>query len=231
MRNKIFKYIIAYLGKVIIGLITLVGITAIIMFIIGYRPFLLEGLYDWEAMGAISQIVAAIATFMAVIVALDPIKMKLAVNFRMLDYSFANDSVLNSIPRLVITNIDKRTIVIHEIVLYFSNEIQYSIDLLSESKDRNIIAKVNNEEFEKITPIILNPGQTTKIEFDIMNLEHPFGHAWDEPSEQNKDRFLYIIIRDSFGYSKRYKINIKFDEFYKNIVEILEERYKIDHLV
>lgn len=213
--------------RIIIMVLTVIGIITIILFVLGYRMVIISGLVpDWSAIDAITQVIMTIATFVAVYVAIEPQKIKLSVNFYMLYNSYSNFSLANSNPKLLITNVSSRTVVINSISFLHGSTEHININLFSDNIERPFIKKINNLDFEKPQPIVINPGQMSVIEFSVIGLDYVFGHFCDPPKGKEESDWMHIKITESFGKTVNHNTKITYKQYYDNLIRIQNDLYK-----
>ncbi|WP_312700195.1 hypothetical protein [Sedimentibacter sp.] len=214
------------LKKVVFIILALIGFITIISYSIGYRLVIESRLIpDWNAIETIIQVMIAIATLLAVYVAIEPSKIKLSVNFYMLYNSYANLSLASSNPKLLITNVCNRTVVLNSIAILHGNTNHININLFSDQVERPFILKINDKDFDKPQPIVINPGQTVVIEFSVVGLNYIFGHFCDPPSGKEELDLMFIRITESFGKTIKFNTNITYKQYYNNLVKIINELY------
>ncbi len=203
-----------------------IGLITIVLLIIGFRPIMKTGLIpDWNAIEAIIQAMMTIATFLAVYIAIEPTKIKLSINFYMLYNSYADLSLVNSQPKLIITNVCNRTIVLNSISILHGDTEHINIDLFTDNIDRPFIHKINSIDFDKPQPIVIIPGQTTVIEFSVVGLDYVFGHFCDPPRGKEESDWMYIRVIESFGKTIKLNTRITYKQYYDNLVKIQSELY------
>lgn len=202
-------------------ILCIIGLVFVALYLSGYELQLAnkEININWEAIDTIANVIAAIATFAAVFVALYQDKTRLIVCFNIAQSSLYTDKLNKT--TLVVSNISNKNVVIRYIQFYFKNILAFGIDTLTENNYCEI-EKINNEEIVYIKPIIINPNNTSNIEFNSTRLFYWFGHAIDCPDEKNSHYNMKIILTDTIGEKYVQYPNITFRQYYESLVKLVE---------
>lgn len=179
---------------------------------------------DWDMINSITQILMTIATFAAVLIALEPSTRKVIVHFYMKNYNFEYFSWSKNKSKLFITNPSSKVIIIYKIVISakkidfiniekLSLDVAY-IDLLSDEFYRPIILTIDGKNYVEGQPLVVLPNQTTQIALSFFELHYVFGHYIDEPNNANKDWIIRIALTDINKKTYKLKTDITFKEYY-----------------
>lgn len=228
--KRLFKFIKRNILKIISILVVLLFIFKIIVPNIGSIKI------NWDIVNSITQVLMTIATFAAVLVALEPTRRKVVMHFYMKYYNYADGSLTQSKPHLFITNPSSKIVIIHKIIISanktaFLNFEPFSIevmifDLLSDELDHPMILTTNGEKFITGQPIIIYPNQSLRIALSPHSLQYYFGHYIDEPNDSNKDWKIELKLIDVAGKKFKLKTDITFEEYYDTLISTINDSYR-----
>lgn len=160
---------------------------------------------DWNMIGALGQWAGAVATFIAVVVAIKRPKIKLKTKFIYKTYT-------DNIPKIVVSNCSSRAVVIDKAIINYGKNMLNSIEF------------IDDDYTGEIKEITIKSGEMKSIDLNKTLLYKPIGHVTDV-DEENKNYKIVMYLKDVEG--RKYKVNTDFT--FCQYVNILEEGIKIDN--
>jgi len=215
-------------------LFAIIGTITVFLMFLGFRFIIPENfIMNWDIFGVFTQVLMTVATFAAIYVALKPSMVKPVLHFFMNFSTYSDVSMHNSKPKLFVTNPRNNVLIIKLIkidrITNRMNDENFPlvyVNLLQDIPEKTQIDIVDGIEFLKLRPIIIQPNQTSIIEFSVLGLLYAFEHFVCNPSDQNKDDKLRVTIISATGEKISLKTEVTFEDYYNTLSS--SERDAID---